>query len=65
MGLINHQTTRITEELETLDEMYERLRIEALPEHLQQLVLQHHIDQFEAIESYIEQQARKFASEDE
>jgi hypothetical protein len=50
----------ITEEPETMDEMYERLRIEALPEPLQQLVLAHHLDQFEAVSSYVE----RFLSEE-
>jgi tRNA U38,U39,U40 pseudouridine synthase TruA len=50
---------QITEEPETMDEMYERLRIEALPESLQQLVLTHHFDQFEALPSY----AQRFVTE--
>jgi hypothetical protein len=54
---------RVTEEPETIDEMYERLRIQALPERLQQLVLLHYLDQFQAVPSYVEQQARLFASE--
>jgi len=57
------QVARVTEEPETIDEMYERLRIQALPERLQQLVLLHYLDQFQAVPSYIEQQARLFASE--
>jgi hypothetical protein len=57
------QTVKVTEEPETIDEMYERLRIQALPERLQQLVLLHYLDQFQAVPSYIEQQARRFASE--
>ena len=52
-----------TEEIETMDEMYERLRIASLPEPLQQLVYQHHLDQFEAVPSYVEQQAHRFAAE--
>jgi hypothetical protein len=54
---------RITEDEETLEEAYERLRIEALPEELQQLVYLHLLDQFEAVPSYVEQQARRFATE--
>ena len=54
---------RITEEPETMDEMYQRLRIQALPERLQRLVLLHYLDQFQAVPSYVEQQARQFASE--
>ena len=57
------QVARVTEEPETIDEMHERLRIQALPERLQQLVLLHYLDQFQAVPSYIEQQARRFASE--
>ena len=57
------QVARVTEEPETIDEMYERLRIQALPERLQQLVLLHYLDQFQAVPSYVEQQARLFASE--
>lgn len=55
----------ITEEIETMDEMYERLRIESLPEPLQQLVFQHHLDQYEATPSYAEQQAHSFTTESE
>ena len=54
---------RVTEEPETMDEMYQRLRIQALPERLQRLVLLHYLDQFQAVPSYVEQQARQFASE--
>ncbi len=54
---------RITEEPETLEEAYERQRIDALPEALQQLVLLHQVDQLEAVPSYFEQQARRFAAE--
>lgn len=54
---------RVTEEPETMDEMYQRLRIQALPERLQRLVLLHYLDQFQAVPSYVEQQARLFASE--
>jgi len=57
------QVARVTEEPETIDEMYQRLRIQALPERLQQLVLLHYLDQFQAVPSYVEQQARLFASE--
>jgi len=59
----NTQVARVTEEPETIDEMYERLRIQALPERLQQLVLLHYLDQFQAVPSYVEHQARLFASE--
>ena len=52
---------RITEEPETLEEAYERLRIASLPEALQELVYLHLLDQFEAVPSYVEQQARQFA----
>jgi hypothetical protein len=58
-----NQQRQMTEERETMDEMYERLRIASLPEPLQRLVIQHHLDQFEAMPSYVEQQAAKFASE--
>ena len=54
---------RVTEEPETMDEMYQRLRIQALPERLQRLVLLHYLDQFQAVPSYLEQQAKQFASE--
>ena len=56
---------KTTEEIETMDEMYERLRIASLPEPLQQLVYQHHLDQYEATPSYFEQQARSFSAESE
>ena len=55
----------ITEEIETMDEMYERLRIASLPESSQQLVYAHHLDQYEATPSYFEQQARSFSAESE
>ena len=54
---------RMTEDQETLEEAYERLRIEALPEELQRLLYLHTLDQFEAVPSYVEQQARQFANE--
>lgn len=54
---------RITEEPETLEEAYECQRIGALPKALQQLVLLHQVDQFEAVSSYLEQQARRFVTE--
>jgi len=57
------QIARVTEEPETMDEMYRRLRIQALPGRLQRLVLLHYLDQFQAVPSYVEQQARRFASE--
>lgn len=47
---------------ETLDEMYERLRIESLPPSQQELVLRHHLDQFNAVPSYVAQQAQEFAT---
>src|SRR6266849_449666 len=56
------QIARVTEEPETMDEMYQRLRIQALPERLQQLVLLHYLDQFQAALSYVEHQARRSAS---
>jgi hypothetical protein len=55
------QIARVTEEPETMDEMYQRLRIRALPERLQRLVLLHYLDQFQAVPSCLEQQARRFA----
>lgn len=51
----------VTEEPETLDEMYERYRIASLPASMQQLVYQHHLDQYEGVPSYVEQQAHDFA----
>ncbi len=45
----------------TLDDLYEQQRINALPEHLQQLVLTHAIDQFDAVSSYV----RRFVPNDE
>src|SRR5215472_16481674 len=56
------QTHRMTEEPETMEEQCERLRIQALPESLQRLALLHALDQFEAIPSYVAQQACHFAS---
>jgi hypothetical protein len=54
---------RMTEEVETLEEAYERQRLESLPEDWQRLVALHHLDQLEAVPSYVEQQARQFAQE--
>ena len=54
---------RITEESETLEEAYESLRIESLSPELQRLVYLHALDQFEAVPSYLEQQAWQFANE--
>lgn len=51
----------ITEEPETLDEMYERYRIDSLSGSQQQLVYRHHLDQYEAVPSYVEQQAHDFS----
>jgi hypothetical protein len=53
----------ITEEPETLDEAYERLRIDSLTPQQQRLVYRHHLDQLQAVPSYVEQQARTFARE--
>lgn len=57
------QPRPITEEPETLEEAYERMRIEALSQDQQRLLFLHLLDQFEAVPSYVEQQARRFASE--
>jgi hypothetical protein len=54
---------RITEDQETLEEARERLRIESMTPEQQQLVYLHYLDQFEAVPSYLEQQARQFAAE--
>ena len=54
----------ITEEPETLEDAYESLRIESLPEELQYLVYLHHLDQLEAVPSYVESQASRFAREE-
>jgi hypothetical protein len=54
----------ITEDEETLEEAYERLRIASLSEELQYLLYLHALDQFEAVPSYVEQQARQFAREE-
>lgn len=53
----------MTEEQETLEEAYERLRIASLSEEQQYMLYLHTLDQFEAVPSYIEQQAHKFATE--
>jgi hypothetical protein len=55
----------ITEEPETLEEAYERVRIESLSEQEQYLLYLHVLDQFEAVPSYVEQQAKQFAQEKE
>jgi hypothetical protein len=55
---------QFTEELLTLEEEYELQRIEALPEEQQRLVYLHYLDQFEAVPSYLEQQAAQFAREE-
>lgn len=54
---------RITEDQETLEEARKRLRIESMTPEQQQLVYLHYLDQFEAVPSYLEQQARQFAAE--
>lgn len=54
---------QITDEPETLEEACERQRLESLTPEQQQLVYLHHLDQFEAVPSYCEQQARQFATE--
>lgn len=54
---------RITDEQETLDELYERLRIEGLPEAQQALVGEHHWNMLQATPSYVEQQALAFTQE--
>jgi hypothetical protein len=54
----------ITEDSETLEEAYERLRIASLTEEQQYLLYLHVLDQFEAVPSYVEQQARQFAREE-
>lgn len=54
---------RITEDRETPEEAAERARIEAMSPEQQQLVLLHYLDQFEAVPSYFEDQARRFAGE--
>jgi RNA polymerase primary sigma factor len=56
-------TTRITDEQETLEEMYERLRIEGLPEELHALVGEHHWNLLQFAPSYVEQQASAFVRE--
>jgi hypothetical protein len=37
----------------TLDDEYEQQRLDALPEELQELAYKHHLDQFEAVPSYV------------
>ncbi|HLG75123.1 MAG TPA: hypothetical protein VKX46_01840 [Ktedonobacteraceae bacterium] len=54
---------RVTEDEETAEEAAERARIEAMSPEQQQLVLLHYLDQFDAVPSYVENQAR-FAGED-
>ena len=54
---------KITEDTETLDDAYEQLRIASLSPEQQYLLYLHTLDQFEAVPSYVEQQARQFASE--
>lgn len=54
----------ITEDEETLEEAYEQLRIASLSEEQQRLVYLHYLDQYEAVPSYVEQQARAFAREE-
>jgi hypothetical protein len=57
------EETRITEDPETLDEAYERLRINALPPEQQRLVYLHQLNQYAAVPCYFEQQAQQFATE--
>ena len=57
------QPRHITEETQTLEEAHEQLRIESLSEKMQELVYLHYLDQFEAVPSYVEQQAQQFARE--
>ncbi len=62
------KTTRhypVTEEPETMDEAYERIRFEALPETMQRLVVLHLSDQYDAVPSYAEHQAHRFLTEQE
>jgi hypothetical protein len=53
----------LTDEQEDLDELYERLRIEGLPQDLQALVGEHHWNMLQATPSYVEQQAHAFVQE--
>jgi hypothetical protein len=53
----------ITDEQEDLDELYERLRIEGLPQDLQALVGEHHWNMLQATPSSVEQQAHTFGEE--
>jgi hypothetical protein len=53
---------RIPPDDETLEEAYERTRIDALPPALQTLALAHHEDQFNAVPSLIENQAADFVA---
>ena len=52
-----------TEDTETLEEAYEQLRIASLSASEQRLLYLHTLDQFEAVPSYVETQARQFARE--
>lgn len=58
------ESIRITDEQEDIEEMYERIRIEALPEELQRLVALHHWNALQSVPSYLEQQAGAFVRED-
>lgn len=61
--LNNTRHVQMTDEQETLDEMYERIRIEALPEEQQRLVALHKWNALQATSSYLEEQARRFVQE--
>lgn len=50
------------QETETLEEAYERTRINALPPVLQALALTHHEDQFDAVPSLVGTQAADFVA---
>ncbi len=52
--------SRNMQDAETLEEADETSRINALPVPLQHLVLAHHLDQFDAVPSYLQQQASDF-----
>jgi hypothetical protein len=52
----------ITEGNETLEEAYERQRVESLTPEQKRLLYLHLLDQFEAVPSYLEQQARQFVT---
>jgi hypothetical protein len=57
---MQEQGRHLTTETETLDEAYERQRIDVLSQPLQRLAVAHQLDQFNAAPSLVQQNATDF-----